>query len=109
MKKDPFFVKIWSNGQVMIPSYIRKKLNIQTGERVIVQTDGKTIDLIMNHASSSEIETSLSSKGTVTIPSEIRKICEINVGEKMKIEWNEQWEKVTFIPHDPGSSKKISS
>ncbi|PLR69343.1 MULTISPECIES: AbrB/MazE/SpoVT family DNA-binding domain-containing protein [Bacillaceae] len=109
MKKDPFFVKIWSNGQVMIPSYIRKKLNIQTGERVVVQTDGKTIDMIMNHENSSEIETTLSSKGTVTIPSEIRKICEINVGEKMKIEWNEQWEKVTFVPHCPDSSKKISS
>jgi AbrB family looped-hinge helix DNA binding protein len=110
LKKGPFFVKIWSNGQVMIPSYIRKKLNIQTGERVVVQTDGKTIDLIVDDNNAFENETTLSSKGTITIPSEIRNICEIDVGEKLKIEWNEQGQKVTFVPPDDmRDSNKLSS
>lgn len=110
LKKGPFFVKIWSNGQVMIPSYIRKKLNIETGERVVVQTDGKTIDLIVDDNNAFENETTLSSKGTITIPSEIRNICEIDVGEKLKIEWNEQGQKVTFVPPDDmRDSNKLSS
>jgi AbrB family looped-hinge helix DNA binding protein len=96
LKKGPFFVKIWSNGQVMIPSYIRKKLNIQSGERVIVRTDGRTIQLMKNDSSTFENETIISSKGTVTIPSEIRNLCDIDVGEKLKIDWNEAMQKITF-------------
>ncbi|TXC89798.1 AbrB/MazE/SpoVT family DNA-binding domain-containing protein [Metabacillus litoralis] len=68
-------------GQVYLPNYIRKELNLEPGDNIYIFVDNKAI-ILAKEACEKENQCILSNRGTLHIPVEIRRICKITSAMK---------------------------
>lgn len=90
-------LRISKNGQIYIPSCIRKELDLEVGNFINIVLDGEKI-ILANKDYEKENKCVISENGTVHIPTEIRRLSNIKSEAFFSVLLDKKEKRINLIP-----------